>query len=451
MSKTLVISDNEILNQLYVTNLEVYLSTEVKVVLSTESAQELIEKGSHFDLIITMSMINGHDSAVMIYELLQKSQAKAKLLVIGSPSKEIPDIVLVPSSYHLQNLIRSCALILGVTAKAMASLELPEFFAIDTTFLARLREAPCSVYLQVKKSGEEISYAMIAKKGSNLSVAVKKFADEGIEKLYINSLDRLLVINKVSTTVVDFIKSTDHLGIEEKSVAVQAGFEFVASEFCQTEAAALEVMNIANACTKAMEEMSKEAPSLRGLLQILNSNKNGFIYSHSMLAAFIASHIIKKVSWGGEGHIEKINFVLFFHDIMLAPIYAKHPTLKYEEDLLFSEALTDKEKEIVLNHARLSAELVITYRRAPLGADLLIKQHHGMTNGVGFAMEYKDDISPLSKIVLISEAFVEEFVKGKEADSHYQVDLKKMIGLLSERFKKNTYKKIIDTLETLSL
>ena len=210
-------------------------------------------------------------------------------------------------------------------------------------------------------------------------------------------------------------------------------------------------MNIANACTKAMEEMSKEAPSLRGLLQILNSNKNGFIYSHSMLAAFIASHIIKKVSWGGEGHIEKINFVLFFHDIMLAPIYAKHPTLKYEEDLLFSEALTDKEKEIVLNHARLSAELVITYRRAPLGADLLIKQHHGMTNGVGFAMEYKDDISPLSKIVLISEAFVEEFVKGKEADSHYQVDLKKMIGLLSERFKKNTYKKIIDTLETLSL
>ena len=32
---------------------------------------------------------------------------------------------------------------------------------------------------------------------------------------------------------------------------------------------------------------------------------------------------------------------------MLAPIYLKHPQLKYEEDLLFSDQLNDKEKEVV--------------------------------------------------------------------------------------------------------
>ena len=136
---------------------------------------------------------------------------------------------------------------------------------------------------------------------------------------------------------------------------------------------------------------------------------------------------------------------------MLAPIYLKHPTLKYEEDLLFSDDLSVKEKELVLNHARMAAELVITYRRSPMGADLLIKQHHGMTNGIGFAIDFKDDISPLSKIVIISEAFVEEYMKGKDNDPNYQIDLKKIIPTLIEKFKKSTYKKIIETLETIKL
>ncbi len=166
-----------------------------------------------------------------------------------------------------------------------------------------------------------------------------------------------------------------------------------------------------------------------------------------MLAAFVCNHIIKRVSWGGDSHIEKINFVLFFHDIMLAPIYLKYPELKYEEDLLFSDRLNDKEKEVVLNHARLAAEVIVTYKRAPIGADLLIKQHHGITNGIGFAIDFKDDISPLSKIVLISEAFVEEFMKNRDEKADYVLDTKAILLILNEKFKKTTYKKIIETLE----
>lgn len=451
MSTTLVVSDNEILNQLYVINLEVYLATEVVLVLSTQKAMEMLQNGEQFDLIITMNMINGHDSAVKLNEFLTKNKLSIPMVVVGSLSKEIPDIVVVPSSFNLQNLLRSCAQILGVTAKSMASLEVPEYFAVSAKFLMRLREAPCSIYLQMKKSSEENNFAMIAKKGTEITKVLRKFSDEGIETLYVNRLDRLLVINQISKVLCDFIKSTEHLGMVERSDALQAGFEFAASEFCLTPEVAQEIMSIAVACTKVMEEITKEAPGLKSLLQLLSSNKEGYIYTHSILASYIAGHIVKKVSWGGEGHIEKINFVLFFHDIMLAPIYLKHPSLKYEEDLLFSEELDEKEKEVVLNHARLAAEIIITYKRAPMGADLLIKQHHGMTNGVGFAIEFKDDISPLSKIVLISEAFVEEYMKGKESDPKYQIDLKKIIAQLSEKFKKSTYKKIIETLDTLKL
>lgn len=451
MTKTLVVSDNEILNQLYVINLEVYLATKVTLVGSTQKAQELIQQGNNYDLIITMSMINGHDSAQTLNDFLTASSVKTPLLVIGTPSKEIPNLIVVQSSYHLQNLLRASAEVLGVTAKSMASLLVPDYFSVSTNFLIRLRESPCTLYLQVKKTNEEPTFVMIAKEGSAITELIKKFEAEGIEELFVNRLDRLMIINKISLILCDFIKSTEKLGMVEKSSALEEGFDFVAKDFAQTPAATVEIMNIANACTKVMLEMVKEAPGLKGLLNILDSNKNGFIYTHSMLSAFIASHIVKNVSWGGEGHLEKINFVLFFHDIMLAPIYLKYPALKYEEDLLFSEELSEKEKEVVLNHARLAAELIITYRRAPMGADLLIKQHHGMTNGIGFAIEFKDDISPLSKIVLVSEAFVEEYMKGKDGDPHFQIDVKKIIPILNEKFKKNTYKKIIETLGTLSL
>ncbi len=456
MTKTLVVSDNEILNQLYSINLEVYLGTKVSVADTPVKAmhkiqEEIKENEKSFDLIVATTMINGQDAAAALHEFLDDNNLTIPMIIVGNPEKEIPGILVVPTSYNLQNLLRSAAPILQVTAKSMANLNVPEFYAVDTEFLMKLREAPCPVYIQLKKTGEEMNFTMIAKKGSDLKGVLKKFFDEGITHLYVNRLDRLLIINQVSAIICDFIKSTANAGIIERSKALQAGFDFAASEFCLTPEVAQDVMAIAEVCTKAMEDMAKDTPGLKALLQLLLSNKGGYIYTHSILASYVASHIVKNVSWGGEAQLEKINFVLFFHDIMLAPIYAKHPGLKYEEDLLFSEELGEKEKEVVLNHARLAAEVVISYKRAPMGADLLIKQHHGMTNGIGFAIDFKDDVSPLSKIVLISEAFVEEYMKGKDTDANYQINMKQIIAQLKEKFSKSTYKKIVDTLETIKL
>jgi len=442
MGQILVISDNEILNQLYITNLEVYLGAKVVLVNSTASAFEQLKR-SRADLLITINMINGQDSAGIVYEHLITNQIKTKLVIIGNPSKELADVIVVPNSYNLQNLIRSCAQVLGVTAKSMAEKEVPLYYPIENQFLVKIREVPCNVYMQMKDG----SYTIIAKKGDLIGSTIKQFVSEGVTTLFVNSLDRLLVINVISTSIVDFLEQTEGLETTEKSEALKTGFLFAASNFSDSPAVTAEIMTLANACTKVMEEIVTETPSLKKLLAILNAQRDGFLYTHSILAAYVSNHIIRRVSWGGDSHIEKINFVLFFHDIMLAPIYLKHPTLKYEEDLLFSDALTDKEKETVLNHARLAAEVIVTYKRAPIGADLLIKQHHGITNGIGFALDFKDDISPLSKIVLISEAVVEEFMKQRDVNPEYVLDMKKVIELLNDKFKKTTYKKIIETLE----
>jgi CheY-like chemotaxis protein len=442
MAQILIISDNEILNQLYITNLEVYLGAQVRLVNTTKKAIEEYKK-SRPDIIITMDMINELDSAGEIHAYLATTKNKTHLVVIGNPGKEIENIITVPNSYNLQNLIRSCAQLLGVTAKEMAEKDVSPFYPIESRFLSKIKEVPCNVYMQLK-SGEQ---TIVAKRGDLIGQTIKQFASDGISNLFVNSLDRLLIINTISTSIVDFLKNTEGLETGLKSEAVKTGFNFAASSFIDTPEVTAEIMKIAAACTKVMAEIVHETPSLKKLLAILDSQRDGYIYIHSILASFVSNHIIKRVSWGGESHIEKVNFVLFFHDIMLAPIYSKYPELKYEEDLLFSDRLSDTEKEVVLNHARLAAEVVVTYRRAPIGADLLIKQHHGITNGIGFAMDFKDDISPLSKIVLVSEAFIEEFMKARDEKADYVLDTKAILLTLNDRFKKTTYKKIIQTLE----
>ena len=91
MSHILVVSDNEILNQLYVTNLEVYLGAKVTLVKSVAKAFDQL-KVSTFDLLITTNMINGQDSAIEIYTHVENHKYKgvfnARQLLIA-PTKGI--------------------------------------------------------------------------------------------------------------------------------------------------------------------------------------------------------------------------------------------------------------------------------------------------------------------------------------------------------------------------
>lgn len=91
--------------------------------------------------------------------------------------------------------------------------------------------------------------------------------------------------------------------------------------------------------------------------------------------------------------------------------------------------------------------MVKNFPRCPMGADAIILQHHGTTNGMGFALDYKDDISPLAKVLIVSEAFIDEIIKYK--DSSRELNLEEIIETIRTRFTKHTYKKIINCLETI--
>ena len=279
MTKTLVISDNEILNQLYLINLEVYLATDVELVFTTLDAQLLIDSGNKFDLILTVNMIGGQDSALAIASFLKAKNLNIPMVIIGNPTIEIPNSTTIQSSYHLESLLRSCAKILGITSKSMSALELPDFYRIEIKFLMLLKNSPCQIFLQVKHSNEEDSYTMIAKKESDTSDVIKKLSTEGIVHLYVKKMDRLLVTGQISKNLCELIKNTEHSGLDKKVFVCEEAFDFVASGFCQTSGAILEVVALATSCSKLMEEISNDAPGLRHLMNLMKKNSHGYTTS----------------------------------------------------------------------------------------------------------------------------------------------------------------------------
>ncbi len=264
-----------------------------------------------------------------------------------------------------------------------------------------------------------------------------------------SSSDRLTVINRISLGLIEKItetlKNLETEPVEKKVQVLSDGFEFAAANLFSSDEIKQQMQQIATASAKVMQDVAKECPNLKALLAVMLGNKDGYVFTHSMIVSYVTYHMIKNMTWGGESQVDKINFVLFFHDIFLGPIYLKYPELRAEATLLESDKLNDAEKDIVLNHAKLAAEVVVGYKRCPMGADVLIKQHHGMKKGTGFVKNYMEDLSPISKILLVAEMFVEEFMKANE-NKTTPFTPKIAIPRLSAEFKSQSYLKIVESL-----
>jgi hypothetical protein len=79
-----------------------------------------------------------------------------------------------------------------------------------------------------------------------------------------------------------------------------------------------------------------------------------------------------------------------------------------------------------------------------MGADLIMLQHHGMSNGIGFANNFKDDISPLAKVILIAEDIANYIYDCSKKNLSINQEIDQLIETLRAKYRNHTYQKIID-------
>jgi len=451
MTRALMVSDNEVLNSVYVANLKVYTDTEVVIVKDHEECISLLERDEDFKALITLSMVAGTDTALLMFQHLIENDISIPLVVVAHESElEDEEIPIIKDFYDIKSVVKSMANIMDITAKDMMSLDVPDYYPISLPLFYGIEKLPCNVFMLEPNSNPE-SFALIFKKGKPVEEQLSNFHDRGVSVLYVQAEQRLSFINYASKIILERLENQESAAFE-KMEAVEQGIEIVAESLFHQDELTEEMVNISKSCMGNMRDVVSEAPHLKNLLASLVANKSSYLYSHAILSTYVANHIVDVIDWGSDAHKEKVSFVLFFADMFLAPIYKKYPDAKYEEDLLFNTEITEDEKDFILNHAKNAGEAIRSFPRCPMGADVIIKQHHGMTGGSGFAIKYKDDISPLAKVVIISEAFVEEILRCRDEGRPFGDEVKAdIITKLKERFTRHTYTKIIEPLETLNL
>ncbi len=431
-------------------NLEVYLNIKVILVKSLLEAIEYLKKDK-IDIILSLDLINKEESAVVLTKFLKSYGKNIPIIISGNQKEDAleEDIYYTAGKFNIQAILKRSAKILGITAKKMSELNIGSFYPISIESLKGLSKAPCHIYPTAS------AHKFLVRQDDPMDEVISDLASKGVPQVFVSSGDRLVMTNKISLTLIEKItESLNNLEatapIEKKLQVLSDGYEFAAANLFSSDEIKKQMQEIASAAARVMGDVARDSTQLKGLLAILTSNKDGYIFTHSMITSYVAYHLIKNLTWGGEGQVEKINFVLFFHDIFLAPIYLKFPELKYETEILEFNLLNDKERETVLNHAKLAAELVVGYKRCPMGADILIKQHHGMKRGKGFIKFYMEDLSPLSKIFLIAEMYVEEFFKSQEVGAA-PFNRAAVIPKLISEFKTPSYTKLVQSLVNVPL
>lgn len=450
MSHAVLLSNNILLNDLYSLNLKAYVDTNVTIQESLDDTIKFIGMKPHLDLLVCMTTVDGEETVDQLIDALKTAEIEIPIIAIGDYDSEVDwEVYTLPPFLNLTKFVKTAGDALGVTARMMVDKIVPDFYPVPIRLLRTFTKTPCDIFHVITKGKREKEFSKIIEKDSNIRGKISKYIDLGVEQLFVNSHDRLKVVDQISQSVVERLDDKS-LTTEEKTIVLESGFETVASQISENPEINESMVNISRKCVDNVKDMMKEVPKIRQILKLLIKNKASYVYQHNIMGTFVSRHIIENIDWGSEEHAEKLAFTFFFHDMFLMPIFTKYPDIKNEEELFFSDKLSESEKELVLNHARLAGEMVQKFPRCPMGADAIISQHHGTNGGVGIAMDFKDDISPLAKVMIVAEEFVNELFKQKDrGERPYDIDL--IIDALSEKFTKHTYKRIINTLENIQI
>ena len=89
---------------------------------------------------------------------------------------------------------------------------------------------------------------------------------------------------------------------------------------------------------------------------------------------------------------------------------------------LDESSLSTEDKQIVWSHARDAFDLMQNYKECPIETDLLVLEHHGNKNGIGFPDDLQPDLSKITQIFRICEDFTIEILKHKELKKNIKIN-----------------------------
>lgn len=432
MALTLLVESNPKIIDIYKLNLTTYVGLDIMVASSVNDALQVLDK-QPFKLIISRATMDQKNLAELIAEKLTQLNLQIPLFVIGHGI--YPKLVtgVLSGSLDLKGVVKGAAQALGITAQQMVLKKVEDYFPIHSRYFAALSFPSTNVYLRDAKNNYKI-----------LSPSFKKLDHTTLPKddyVYVEKLERLQAVNQITSEFISQLEDKD-LNPDEVIQAGASNLELLSKKLMSIGINE-ETIQLAKKSMKSLSQNVKKNKELGKLLQRMLSNQAGYLFRHTQVVTYVSLHIIRNIDWGTPEQEDKIAFISFFHDIALEnDVQAK---IKNKEELRKSH-LDTREKNLVDKHAQIAAELVHKYPHAPMGSDQIIRQHHGMLNGVGFSDHFGANLSPIAIVFVVAEEFTRIIIERE--DGPY--DVKEMVKHLRTTFPTNRFQKMIEIVERIT-
>jgi HD-GYP domain-containing protein (c-di-GMP phosphodiesterase class II) len=438
MSQTILIEPDEGLKKIFTLNLQTYALTDIVDRTSAKDTIELLAILPTISLIICKNEVDGEKTAIKIANYLKENELEIPMIILGECKELTAEHLTLKYPISWEILVKHAADILGVSQELLEQQKAPAFVPIDSYYFYDIKHTPCDVYIRIKRENNEFHFVKRLHNQDRFTIDdIKKYEAQGLKKFYVPKDYQQYFVTFVTNSIIQELEKND-LTLKERLTTNANAYDIVRD---QIDIAGLDKASteLADSCIQSMVKSINSAPKLADLLKELLSNKISYAYQHAHLVAVIGDFILSKQTWYKPQHLDIFTFVAFFSDI----------TLKTSEEIqinstreLKESSLTDAQKQNVMSHAQSASEIVLDHPSQTEDMITIIREHHGASDGIGFEDTSGEDLHPISRVFMVSDAFVKIMLNPEGPKNK-----KDILSILYAQYTNEKFQKIIKVLE----
>lgn len=373
-----------------------------------------------------------------------EANAKTPFVVFGHLDISFGNITCVRPDIDLQEITKLIIKNLNISKEDLEFIKMPDFVGIPIKNFYQLNN-PCSdIYIRIKKQeGDQFVKRINAGEQMDKEV-VKKYQNMNLEEFFVKKENYQTLMNQILGQSIARVVLAHKTGEHIQEVNADS-FEISQNLLDQMGITAATV-KMARVAIKSMMKTLSTNNKISSLLKDLMQNESSYAFKRCYMISLFGNQLLPEMGWGrGEQlsqNLEKITFVAFFHDAFLRD--EKLIRIMSNSELEHAE-LSGSDRTLVLEHANRASTLALSIPQCPTGIDVIIRQHHGAHNGIGFPEQYTSSVSPLAILFIVLEAFCTEILEALYAKKKLSLD--EIFASLEGKFTLPSYRKIVEGLK----
>ncbi len=431
MAQILLIHSNANVRDLIALNLSTYLTAHIIPRATAEEAIALLEILPNIDMVVTEGKIEKEETAQLLIEYINTHALNTELVVMGPLEKgiaqKIKNGLLVADPLNWEGAVDAASKIFGVTLENLKKKIAPVYIPIASDYFHALHSSPCDVFIRIKQGEGQYQYLKRIHRDDAFELKdIKRYESQGLQYFFILKDDRDAFATFVSNALVMRLeKEILEAGINRdpaEQLPVLGESYDLALRSIMEQGLNVSTIQLADTVIQSMISTTDRSKVLGPLFRQIIGLSTGRLFKKGQITLMVALEVLKQKNPAlglpaRDDSAAKMAYAAFFADLRILDLgdsaQAEELAMLDSPELKILAALDDEVKIKFINHALDAALFIRKNPEAPLDVDIIVKQHHGSSNGSGFKTEYAQ-LAPLSRLFILAEAFARQFIHYSE-------------------------------------